>query len=59
MPRFFTGILIFKGLIAGRFYKSFSVKGLKKVQKQEFLAAFHKLYDRAKACIYANRAHFE
>jgi len=24
---------------------------LKKVQKEEFSAAFHKLYDRAKACI--------
>jgi hypothetical protein len=32
---------------------------LKKVQKEEFLAAFQKLYDRAKACIYANRAYFE
>jgi hypothetical protein len=28
LPRFFTGILIFKGLIARRFYKSFGVKGL-------------------------------
>jgi len=27
---------------------------LKKVQKQEFSAAFQKLYDRSKACIYAN-----
>jgi hypothetical protein len=27
---------------------------LKKVQKEEFSAAFQKLYDRAKACIYAN-----
>ena len=25
---------------------------LKKVQKEEFSAAFQKLYDRAKACIY-------
>jgi hypothetical protein len=28
LPRFFTGILIFKGLIARRLYKSFGVKGL-------------------------------
>jgi hypothetical protein len=34
-------------------------KGLKKAQKQEFLAAFQKLYDRTKACIYANAAYFE
>jgi len=33
--------------------------GLKKVQKEEFLAAFQKLYDSAKACIYANGAYFE
>jgi len=33
--------------------------GLKKVQKQEISAAFQKLYDRAKACIYANGAYFE
>jgi len=33
---------------------------LKKVQKkEEFSARFQKLYDRAKACIYANGAHFE
>jgi hypothetical protein len=32
---------------------------LKKVQKEEFSAAFQKLYDRAKACTYANRAYFE
>ena len=31
----------------------------KKVQKKEFSAAFQKLYDRAKACIYANGAYFE
>ena len=31
---------------------------LKKVQKDEFLAAFQKLYDCAKACIYANVAYF-
>ena len=27
---------------------------LKKVQKEEFSAAFQKLYDRAKACMYVN-----
>ena len=32
---------------------------LKKVQKEEFSAAFQKLYDRAEACIYANGAHFK
>jgi histone-lysine N-methyltransferase SETMAR len=32
---------------------------LKKIQKQEFSAAFQKLCDRAKACIYANGAYFE
>jgi len=32
---------------------------LKKVQKEEFSAALQKLYDRAKACIYANGAHLE
>jgi len=32
---------------------------LKKFQKEEFSAAFQKLYDRAKACIYDNGAHFE
>jgi hypothetical protein len=31
---------------------------LKKVQKEEISAAFQKLYDRAKACIYANGAYF-
>ena len=30
-----------------------------KVQKEEFLAAFQKLYDRAKACTYANGDYFE
>ena len=30
-----------------------------KVQKEEFSAAFRKLYDRAKACIYVNGAYFE
>ena len=32
---------------------------LKKVQKEEFSTAFQKLYDRIKACIYANGAYFE
>ena len=32
---------------------------LKKVQKEEFSAAFQKLYGRAKVCIYANGAYFE
>ena len=32
---------------------------LRKVQKEEFSAAFQKLYDRAKACIYASGAYFE
>jgi hypothetical protein len=32
---------------------------LKKVQKEEFSAAFQKLYDREKACMYANGAYFE
>jgi hypothetical protein len=32
---------------------------LKKVQKEEFSADFQKLYDRAKACMYANGAYFE
>jgi hypothetical protein len=32
---------------------------LKMVQKEEFSAAFQKLYDRAKACIYAKGAYFE
>jgi len=32
---------------------------LKKVQKEEFSAAFQTLYDGAKACIYANGAYFE
>jgi hypothetical protein len=31
---------------------------LKNVQKGEFLAAFRKLYNRAKACIYAKGAYF-
>jgi hypothetical protein len=31
---------------------------VKKFQKEEFSAAFQKLYDRAKACIYANGAYF-
>jgi hypothetical protein len=29
----------------------------KKVQKEGFSAAFHKLYDCAKACMYANGAY--
>jgi len=32
---------------------------LKKVQKEEFSAAFQKLYDCAKPCIYANEGYFE
>jgi len=32
---------------------------LKKVQKEEFSAAFQKLYYHTKACIYANGAYFE
>jgi hypothetical protein len=32
---------------------------LKKVQKEAFSAAFQKLYDCAKACIYSSRAYFE
>jgi histone-lysine N-methyltransferase SETMAR len=32
---------------------------LKKAQKEEFSAAFHKLYNCAKACIYATGAYFE
>jgi hypothetical protein len=32
---------------------------LNKVQKEEFSADFQKLYDHAKACIYANGAYFE
>jgi len=32
---------------------------LKKVQKEEFSAAFQKLCDRAKACIFANGTYFE
>jgi len=32
---------------------------LKKVQKEELSAAYQKLYDRAKACIYDNGAYFE
>jgi len=32
---------------------------LKKVREEEFLADFQKLYDCAKACIYANGAYFE
>jgi hypothetical protein len=32
---------------------------LKKVQKGKFSAAFQKMYDLAKACVYANGAYFE
>jgi hypothetical protein len=32
---------------------------LKKVKKEEFSAAFQKMYDRAKASVYANGAYFE
>jgi len=32
---------------------------LKKVQKEEFLAAFQKLYDHATACTFANAAYFD
>jgi uncharacterized Fe-S cluster protein YjdI len=32
---------------------------LKKVQKEEFSAAFQKMYDHAKACVYANGSYFE
>jgi hypothetical protein len=32
---------------------------LKKLQKEEFSAAFQKLYNHAKACIYTNGAYFE
>jgi hypothetical protein len=35
LPRFFTGILIFKGLTVRRLYKSFGVKGLILVYKRE------------------------
>jgi len=32
---------------------------LKKVQKEGFSAAFQKMYDRSKACIYANGIYSE
>ena len=32
---------------------------LNKVQKEEFSAAFQKMCDRSKVCIYANGAYFE
>jgi len=32
---------------------------LKKVQKEDFSAAFQKMYDHAKACVYAIGAYFE
>jgi hypothetical protein len=31
---------------------------LKKIQKEEFSAALQEMYDRTKACIYANGAYF-
>jgi hypothetical protein len=31
---------------------------LKKVHEEKFSAAFQKLYDRAKACMYANGSYF-
>ena len=34
------------------------IEELKKVQKEEFSSAFQELYDRAKACMYANSAYF-
>jgi hypothetical protein len=35
------------------------INELKKVQKEELSAAFQKLYNHAKGCIYANGAYFE
>jgi len=32
---------------------------LKKIQKEEFSAAFQTLFDHAKACMYVNGAYFE
>jgi len=32
---------------------------LKKFQKEDFLADFQKVHDRAKSCIYVNGAYFE
>jgi len=32
---------------------------LKEVQKEEFSAAFQKLYDRARSCIYASGDYYE
>jgi len=32
---------------------------LKKIQTEKFSAAFRKVYDRAKACIYAKRTYLE
>jgi hypothetical protein len=32
---------------------------LQQVQKEEYSAAFQKLYDHAKACVYTNGAYFE
>jgi hypothetical protein len=39
--------------------QEFITDELKRVQKQEFSAAFQKLYDHTKACIYASGAYFE
>jgi histone-lysine N-methyltransferase SETMAR len=36
-----------------------AVTGAKRVQKEEFSAAFQKLYDRTKYCIYVNGVYFE
>jgi histone-lysine N-methyltransferase SETMAR len=35
------------------------IEKLKKIQKEEFSAAFQKLFDHAKACMYVNGAYFE
>jgi hypothetical protein len=32
---------------------------LKEIEKEKFSAAFQKVYDRAKACIYVNGYYFE
>jgi exopolysaccharide biosynthesis protein len=36
-----------------------STEELKNVQKEKFSAAFQKLYDGAKICIYGNGSYFE
>jgi hypothetical protein len=50
-----------KGLIFANVaeFKEDIADELKKVQKEEFLAAIQKMYDRAKACICASGAYFE